>query len=83
MRMRRNIQIQRKRHSRRLMQSQKTVLYTTSGGYIGEYNMGYDYIKALCKLYFGITDTECISAEGLDIFGNDTEKILAEKIRSL
>lgn len=66
-----------------LCKAKKLYYITTSGGYIGEYNMGYDYIKALCKLYFGITDTECISAEGLDIFGNDTEKILAEKIRSL
>ena len=66
-----------------LCKAKKLYYITTSVGYIGQYNMGYDYIKALCKLYFGITDTECISAEGLDIFGNDTEKILAEKIRSL
>ena len=26
---------------------------TTAGGYLGEYNMGYDYVAAVCKLYFG------------------------------
>lgn len=66
-----------------LCKAKKLYYITTSGGYIGKYNMGYDYIKALCKLYFGINHTECITAEGLDIWGNDAEKILAEKINSL
>jgi len=56
----------------------KTLYYvTTSGGYIGDMNFGYDYIKGLCHLY-GIGENCCISAEGLDIQGNDTEGILRE-----
>ena len=56
---------------------------TTAGGYLGEYNMGYDYVAALCKLYFGIGESRCISAEGLDIWGNDAEAILADAIAAL
>ncbi|MGN0078587.1 MAG: NAD(P)H-dependent oxidoreductase [Coriobacteriales bacterium] len=56
---------------------------TTAGGYLGEYNMGYDYVAAVCKLYFGIEESRCISAEGLDIWGNDAEAILASAIAAL
>lgn len=56
---------------------------TTAGGYLGEYNMGYDYVAAVCKLYFGIEESRCISAEGLDIWGNDAEAILASTIAAL
>ena len=56
---------------------------TTAGGYLGEYNMGYDYVAAVCKLYFGIGESRCISAEGLDIWGNDAEAILADAIAAL
>ena len=56
---------------------------TTAGGYLGEYNMGYDYVAAVCKLYFGIGESRCISAEGLDIWGNDAEAILASAIAAL
>ena len=56
---------------------------TTAGGYLGEYNMGYDYVAAVCKRYFGIEESRCISAEGLDIWGNDAEAILASAIAAL
>ena len=57
---------------------------TTVGGYTGDtLNMGYDYIAAVCRGYFGIEDVRCIKAEGLDIWGNDAEAILAEAIAAL
>ena len=56
---------------------------TTAGGYLGAYNMGFDYVAAVCKLYFGIEESRCISAEGLDIWGNDAEAILADAIAAL
>ena len=56
---------------------------TTAGGYLGAYNMGFDYVAAVCKLYFGIEESRCISAEGLDIWGNDAEAILASAIAAL
>ena len=40
---------------------------TTAGGYIGENNFGFTYIKALAEKLFGIPNTKCFSAEGLDI----------------
>lgn len=56
---------------------------TTAGGYLGAYNMGFDYVAAVCKLYFGIEECRCVSAEGLDIWGNDPEAILADAIAAL
>ena len=58
---------------------------TTAGGYIGENNFGFDYVKALAKNFFAIPDVRFFSAQGLDIFGNDEKKILEEakdKIKS-
>lgn len=59
------------------------VLYyvTTAGGFIPEKNFGYDYVKQLCSDFFGIKNTACIKAEGLDIIGADVNEILtsAEK----
>ena len=51
---------------------------TTSGGFIGENDFGFSYANALAKNFFGITDVRRYSAEGLDIFGADTESILQE-----
>ena len=50
---------------------------TTSGGPIGDFNFGYDYIKGLCML-FGIQKTYFISAETLDVWGSDVEGIMAQ-----
>lgn len=50
---------------------------TTSGGPIGDFNFGYDYVKGLCKL-FGIPKTCFVSAEALDVWGNDVCQIMDE-----
>lgn len=50
---------------------------TTSGGFIGELNFGFDYVASLCKL-FGIENAHFVSAQGLDIDGADVQKILSE-----
>ena len=58
---------------------------TTSGGPIGDFNFGYDYIKGLCLL-FGIPKTYFVSAEALDVWGNDIDAIMAgakEKITEI
>ena len=58
--------------------SAKRLIYvTTSGGPIFQ-NFGYDYASALAKAFYGIKDTKCISAQGLDIFGADTDMILRQ-----
>lgn len=58
---------------------------TTSGGPIGDFNFGYDYIKGICLL-FGIPKTHFASAEALDVWGNDIDAIMAgakEKITEI
>ena len=56
--------------------AKRLIYVTTAGGYIPENNFGYDYVRQLCTTFFGIQDTVCIKAEGLDIFGADVEGIL-------
>lgn len=51
---------------------------TTSGGSIGELNLGYEYLEKLCKVYYGIHQTVCYTSEGLDIEGNSVEEIMKE-----
>lgn len=51
---------------------------TTSGGSIGELNLGYEYLEKLCKVYYGINETVCYTAERLDIEGNSVEEIMKE-----
>ena len=46
---------------------------TTSGGSIGELNLGYEYLEKLCKVYYGINETVCYTAEG-----NSVEEIMKE-----
>jgi FMN-dependent NADH-azoreductase len=61
----------------------KVVYLTTSGGYIGKNNFGFDYIKGLFSTLFGVNDISFFSAEGLDICGNDPEKIVSETIEKM
>ena len=49
---------------------------TTSGGEIGQNNFGYDYIKALSLGLFGIKDSMCIRAVGLDLVSVDAEMVM-------
>ena len=59
------------------------VYFTTSGGYIGENNCGFDYVQKLFYQLFVIIDMKFFSAEGLDIQGNDPEKIIAQAIEKI
>ena len=40
-------------------------------------------MKGVFSTLFGITDISFFSAEGLDIYGNDPEKILADAIEKM
>lgn len=64
-------------------QAKKVYYITTSGGYIGENNFGFDYIKALSQNFFGIHDVSFFSAEGLDIFGADVKAIMDKAKESI
>lgn len=58
--------------------AKKLYYITTSGGYIGKNNFGFDYVKALSENFFGIGDVRFFSAEGLDILGTDVKAIMDE-----
>lgn len=59
-----------------LCKAKKLIYVTTAGGFIPERDFGFDYIDTLAKTFFGIGETVCFKAEGLDIEGNDPEAIL-------
>ncbi len=61
-----------------LCRAKKLIYVTTAGGPIGEYNLGFDYIKALATLYYGIPEAQCFTAEFLDIVGADVPAIMAK-----
>lgn len=58
-----------------LCKADKLFYITTSGGFINDKNFGYDYIVGVANM-LGITNTECISAQGLDIEGNNVADIM-------
>lgn len=51
---------------------------TTSGGFIGDLNFGFDYVKGLGSVLFGIKKYYFASAEGIDIEGVDIGAKLEE-----
>ena len=59
-----------------LCKAKKLYYVTTAGGKIYNDEYGFGYVKALAQNFYGIDDVQLIKAEGLDIFGADTEKIL-------
>lgn len=61
-----------------LCSAKKLYYVTTAGGKIRSYEYGYGYIKALVTEMFGISETECFSAENLDIIGYDADKIMKD-----
>lgn len=65
-----------------MCRADKMYYVTTCGGYIREYNLGFDTVKAVSK-QFGIKDCICIASEGLDIKTNDAEAILRDSINDL
>ena len=56
----------------------KTLVYVTTAGGPILHNFGYEYVSALAKGFYGIKDVRCVSAEGLDIYGADVAKIMAD-----
>ncbi len=60
-----------------LCRAKRLTYITTAGGFIGQNNFGYEYIRGLAEL-FGIEEIQEFRAEGLDIIGADTEAILKQ-----
>ncbi|MGN0174017.1 MAG: NAD(P)H-dependent oxidoreductase [Acutalibacteraceae bacterium] len=59
-----------------LCKAKKLFYVTTSGGTIGDYNFGYNYVKCLAEKLYGILDVTLFTAENLDIIGADVEQIM-------
>ena len=66
-----------------LCRAKELYFVTTSGGPILSDEPGYGYIKLLTERFFGIPETVCIKAEGLDVIGADIEGILEEAEREI
>ena len=49
---------------------------TTSGGPIGQNDLGFAYVDTMARSFFGIAQVRRYAAEGLDIFGADVETIM-------
>ena len=56
---------------------------TTAGGFIGQNDFGFSYVKALAQGMLGIADVRRFTAEGLDIRGADVDAILREAKRAV
>lgn len=61
----------------------KVVYFTTAGGYIGNNNFGFEYIKGVFSTLFGVSDISFYSAEALDIYGNNPETIINDAIKNM
>jgi len=59
-----------------LCKAKQLFYVSTAGGPVLPEHLGYSYIDALAKNYFGIPETTLFSAENLDIIGADTDAIL-------
>ena len=69
-----------------LCQAKSLFYVTTAGGTVLSDDYGYGYVRAMSETFYGIQDIHLIKAEGLDIIGADTEKIMksaCEEIESL
>ena len=59
-----------------LCRAKRLIYVTTAGGAIVSDELGFGYIKTLCKTFYGINDLLYFKAEGLDIAGADVGGIL-------
>lgn len=66
-----------------LCNADKLYYVTTSGGPIFMNQFGFGYVEALATKMFGIKECKFISAQGLDIVGNNAEQILQAAIKNL
>ena len=66
-----------------LCRARRLIYVTTAGGPIGERNYGFEYIRALALNFYGIRETCCVAAEGLDLVGADPAAILEQARRNI
>lgn len=66
-----------------LCKTQRVIYVMTAGGPIAEFNFGFDYVKGLCQVLYGIKDVSCYQAEMLDVIGMDVEGILKQTMEEI
>lgn len=66
-----------------LCNAEKLYYVTTAGGPITNDMPGYGYIRSVFHDLYGVKESSCIKAEGLDVFGADVNKILHDACRSI
>ena len=65
-----------------LCKAKRLYYISTSGGAFVP-NFGFEYIKALSNVMYGIDDVKLFNAEGLDIWGNNVESVLSEATKKI
>lgn len=65
-----------------LCAAKRLIYVTTAGGPIVQ-DFGFEYVKALARLFYGISNTYLVKAEGLDIWGNNPSEILEQAKRKI
>ena len=65
-----------------LCKGKKLIYVTTAGGPIVR-NFGFDYVFALAKSFYGISEVKCVKAQGLDVYGADVSKIMEDAKRQI
>jgi FMN-dependent NADH-azoreductase len=65
-----------------LCKAKKLIYVTTSGGPI-TCNFGFDYVNALSKSFYNIPNVQCVSAQGLDIYGANVSKIMEQAKKTI
>ena len=58
-----------------MCRAKRLIYVTTAGGYMIPEDLGFGYVKALAREFYGIPRVYCLKAEGLDLYGADTESI--------
>ena len=61
-----------------LCKAKKLFYISTAGGPVLPAHLGYSYVDALAKSYFGIPESVLFSAENLDVIGADIAAILSK-----
>lgn len=66
-----------------MCRARKLYYVSTAGGPVFNDEFGYGYLKFMAQGMYGIKEAERILLENLDIWGNDPEAMLEEKIREI
>lgn len=67
---------------RGLCKAESLIYVTTAGGPVMR-DFGFEYIEALARDFFEISEVRCIRAEGLDIWGADIASIMEDAKKNI